>query len=42
MKEKFSGTEFKILPKLGHAGLVLLKSGLFAKMVERLGLCDEK
>ncbi|MCM1144742.1 MAG: alpha/beta hydrolase [Blautia sp.] len=36
MKDKFLDTEFKVLPKLGHAGLVLLKPELFADMIEAL------
>ncbi|MCM1536868.1 MAG: alpha/beta hydrolase [bacterium] len=36
MREKFPDTEFKVLPKLGHAGLVLLKPELFADMVSGL------
>ncbi|MCM1145284.1 MAG: alpha/beta hydrolase [Lachnoclostridium sp.] len=36
MKKKFPKTEFKVLPKLGHAGLVLIKPELFADMIEAL------
>lgn len=36
MKEKFPETEFKILPELKHAGLALLKPGLFADMIKGL------
>ena len=35
MKKYFPQTEFKVLPKLGHAGLVLLKPELFVQMIEK-------
>ncbi|MCM1189602.1 MAG: alpha/beta hydrolase [bacterium] len=34
MRERFPDTEFRILPKLGHAGLALRKPELFADMME--------
>lgn len=34
MRENFPDTAFKILPKLGHAGLCLLKPELFADMIK--------
>lgn len=34
MKKYFPQTDFKILPKLGHGGLVLLKPKLFKEMIE--------
>lgn len=37
MKRKFPQTKFEVLPKLGHAGLVLLKPELFAEMIDKLG-----
>ena len=37
MKHKFPQTKFKVLPKLGHAGLVLLKPELFVEMINKLG-----
>lgn len=37
MKRKFPQTKFEVLPKLGHAGLVLLKPQLFAEMIDKLG-----
>ena len=36
MKKHFPDTTFEVLPKLGHAGLVLLKPELFANMIEKL------
>jgi len=36
MKDYFPQTEFTRLPKLGHAGLVLLKPELFAGMIKEL------
>ncbi len=36
MKCNFPKTEFEILPKLGHAGLVLLKPKLFTAMISEL------
>ena len=36
MKQHFPQTEFKVLPKLGHAGLVLLKPELFVTMIDEL------
>ncbi len=36
MKQHFPQTTFKVLPKLGHAGLVLLQPELFAKMMIEL------
>ena len=33
MKHFFPQTEFKVLPELGHGGLVLLKPDLFAAMI---------
>ena len=36
MKRFFPQTEFKVLPKLGHGGLVLLKPDLFAAMIRGL------
>ena len=36
MKQYFPQTEFKVLPKLGHAGLALLRPELFAQMIEEL------
>lgn len=37
MKRKFPQTKFEVLPKLGHAGLVLLKPELFAEIIDKLG-----
>lgn len=36
MKQKFPQTKFEVLPKLGHAGLALLKPELFAEMIDNL------
>ena len=36
MKEFFPDTMFDKYPNLGHAGLVLLKPGLFAKKIREL------
>lgn len=36
MKHKFPQTKFEVLPKLGHAGLALLKPELFAEMIDNL------
>ncbi|MDO5549204.1 MAG: alpha/beta hydrolase [Eubacteriales bacterium] len=36
MKKNFSQTEFKVIPNLGHGGLVLVKPKLFAEMMENL------
>ena len=36
MKRKFPQTKFEVLPELGHAGLVLLKSELFVEMMEKI------
>lgn len=36
MKSRFPQTEFKILPDLGHGGLVLLKPDLFVEMMHGL------
>lgn len=36
MKSRFPQTEFKILPDLGHGGLVLLKLDLFVEMMHGL------
>lgn len=36
MKKKFPKTVFHVLPKLGHAGLILLKPELFAHMIQSL------
>lgn len=36
VKRQFPQTEFEVLPKLGHAGLVLLKSELFEIMIQVL------
>ena len=36
MKDRFQQTQFHVLPKLGHAGLALLKPEMFADMIERL------
>lgn len=36
MKRFFPQTEFKVLPKLGHGGLVLLKPYLFDAMIRGL------
>lgn len=36
MKQHFPQTQFRVLPELGHAGLVLLKPELFAEMICRL------
>lgn len=36
MKHKFPQTSFKILPNLGHGGLVLLKPELFVEMIGKL------
>lgn len=36
MRENFPKTEFKVLPRLGHAGLVLLKPELFEEMIRSL------
>ena len=36
MNQHFPQTEFKVLPKLGHAGLVLLKPDLFVTMINEL------
>ena len=37
IRNKFPQTKFEVLPKLGHAGLVLLRPELFVKMIDRLG-----
>lgn len=36
MKRKFPQTKFEVLPELGHAGLVLLKTELFVEMMEKI------
>lgn len=36
MKRNFPQTKFEVLPKLGHAGLVLLKPELFVEMIRKL------
>jgi len=36
IRNKFPMTEFKVLPKMGHAGLVLLKPELFVEMIDDL------
>ena len=36
MKKYFPQTEFKVLPELGHGGLVLLKPDLFENMIQSL------
>lgn len=37
IRNKFPQTKFEVLPKLGHAGLVLLRPELFVEMIDRLG-----
>lgn len=37
IRNKFPQTKFEVLPKLGHAGLVLLKPELFVEMIDKLG-----
>lgn len=36
VKRQFPQTEFEVLPKLGYAGLVLLKPELFEIMIQVL------
>ena len=37
IRNKFPQTKFEVLPKLGHAGLVLLRPELFVEMIDKLG-----
>lgn len=37
IRNKFPQTKFEVLPKVGHAGLVLLRPELFVEMIDKLG-----
>ncbi len=39
MKKRFPQTDFKVIPDLGHAGLVVLKPEMFTKMIDELKDC---